>query len=65
MEICAYINPTSQLATQPIMADIMVKHNYRDIKINESMTITIDIEEMKKKMEEDFYRSIGCPFIEA
>lgn len=65
MAMCAYIDPASQEATQPIMADIMVKHDYRDIKINENMTITIDLEEMKKKITEDFYRSIGCPFMEA
>lgn len=65
MALCTYIDPASQTASQPIMADIIIKHDYRDIKINESMTITIDLEEMKKKIAEDFYRSIGCPFIEA
>lgn len=40
-----------------------VEHNYRDIKIAENTTVTIDIEEMKKKMREDFYKNLGCGFL--
>ena len=50
-------------ATSPLAADMVqpmaVKHDYRDIKIAEGITVTIDIEELKKKMVDDFYRSVG------
>ena len=38
---------------QPIMADIAVKHDYRDIKCGD-MTLTIDIEEYKRRLKERF-----------
>ena len=63
---CIYLEPlTSSLAerlTQPIVADVMTKHDYRHVKIGENTTITINLEEVKKKMQEDFYKAIGCPF---
>lgn len=36
-----------------------VKHDYRDIKISEGVTITIDVEELKEQMRKDFYRKVG------
>lgn len=57
-------NPAAQQSTQPIATDVMVKHDYRNIKIGENTTVTIDLEEMKKKMVEDIYTAIGCPFME-
>ena len=65
---CMYLepltNPAAAEITQPIMADIAVKHDYRAIKIGENTTVTIDLEEMKKKLEEDFYKSIRCSFLQ-
>lgn len=65
---CLYLephtNPAAAEITQPIMADISVKHDYRDIKIGENTTVTIDLEEMKKKLEEDFYNGIRCSFLQ-
>lgn len=66
---CMYLEPLTNPAaqqqyTQPIVADVMVKHDYRDIKIGENTTVTIDLEEMKKKMVEDIYKAIFCPFME-
>lgn len=70
MEACAYIIPKEPLAqngnqplTQPLMQAMAVKHDYRNIKIAENTTITIDIEELKKKMREDFYKNLGCGFL--
>lgn len=64
---CMYLEPLSNPAaasvTQPIMADIAVKHDFRDIKIGENTTVTIDLEEMKKKMVEDFNKAINCKFL--
>lgn len=49
-------------ATMGVAADMVqplaVKHDYRDIKIGENTTVTIDLEEMKKKLHEDMMKSI-------
>lgn len=47
--------PLMQSATQ----SLVVKHNYRNIKVGENTTITIDVEELKKQMQEDHYKSMG------
>ena len=53
----------SQPAVAPILEDaaapVLAKHNYRDIKIDTNTTVTIDLEDMKKKMVEEFYKSQG------
>lgn len=36
-----------------------VKHDYRNIKVSEGVTITIDVEELKEQMRKDFYRKMG------
>ena len=52
--------------SSPIVADMIepmtVKHDYRDIKIAEGMTVTIDLEDVKRKLEEEFYRGVGLRF---
>lgn len=69
MEACAYLiskeslaNPSAQQSTEPIAADMAVKHDYRDIKIAKNTTVTIDLEEIKKKVKKDFYKNLGCTF---
>lgn len=59
MESLAYIGPAVQTAAQPLVADVLVKHDYRDIKVAENTTITIDVEEIKRQMKKDFYRKAG------
>lgn len=64
---CAYLEPTiqpyTQSSTQPLMQDMLVKHDYRNVKIGENTTVTIDLEKMKKKINEDFYKAINCAFL--
>lgn len=54
---CAYIIPEPIAASamaeisMPIMADILIKHDYRDIKIDKTTTITIDLEDLKRELE--------------
>lgn len=38
---------------------ILVQHNYRDIKVSDGMTISIDLEEIKKQIEQNIYRQAG------
>lgn len=59
METLAYIEPATQAAAQPFGAEVLVKHDYRDIKVAENTMITIDVEEIKRQMEKDFYRKAG------
>lgn len=55
MEECAYLFEPSLVAdiaapmSQSYAVPIMEPHDYRDIKINKSTTITIDIEDVKKR----------------
>lgn len=67
MEAMAYLEPKVAAAVSadcasPVLADILVKHDYRDIKVGENTTITIDVEELKRQMKEDFYRKLGIGF---
>ena len=65
MELCAYIEEPPLMAevAMPSVADLiqpmMIKHDYRDVKVGENTTITIDVEELKRQMENDFYKSVG------
>lgn len=65
MELCAYIEEPPLMAevAMPSVADLiqpmMIKHDYRDVKVGENTTITIDVEELKRQMKNDFYKSVG------
>lgn len=52
MEAHGYLQPD-------VVAPVMVKHDYRDIEIDASTAVTIDLEDIKKQLAEDFYRSQG------
>lgn len=56
MELEGYlISKTAQPMTQPMT----VKHDYRNVKVAENTTITIDFEELKKQMKKEFYKQAG------
>lgn len=59
MEAYGYLQPAASNISENVSAPVMVKHDYRDIKIDASTTVTIDLEDMKKRLAEDFYRSQG------
>lgn len=65
---CAYLEPLSTTFVQPLAVQIAeemaVKHDYRDIKVGENTTVTIDLKEIKKKISEDIYKDIGCNFLQ-
>lgn len=56
--------PASEMMTTPIAAEMLVKHSYRDVKINSTQTITIDLEELKKDLERRLYKGISYPMFE-
>ena len=65
IELCAYIEEPPILAqvAMPSVAELMqpmlIPHDYRDIKVAENTTITIDVEELKRQMQKDFYKQMG------
>lgn len=46
--------PLAQDLAQPLL----IPHDYRNIKVSDGMTITIDIEELKKQLVESHYQKI-------
>lgn len=71
MEACAYMEmPDPCMASAAVEgagyahADVLVKHDYRDIKINSSMTISVDFEDVKRQLERDIYKALGGPCLE-
>lgn len=59
MEAVSYLEPAAQPNIQSLAEPLMVKHDYRDVKIDSNTTVTIDLEEIKKKMREEVFN----PFI--
>lgn len=55
MEALAYMNEASNVAGVNAAESIIQPHDYRDIKISADVTVTIDLEELKKKLEESMY----------
>ena len=47
--------------TQDVVAPIMAKHDYRNVKIDTNTTVTIDLEELKERIARDFYKDLGLP----
>lgn len=70
MEACAYAiekhksvaSPVIQSSAMPLMQEMLVKHDYRQIKIAENTVVTIDLEEMKEKLTNDIYKKAGIGF---
>lgn len=66
MELCEYLEQPKNIASSvsmPSVADMVqpmsVSHDYRDVKVGENTTITIDVEELKRQMEKEIYKSAG------
>lgn len=56
-------NPAEAVLTQSLSAPVLNPHEYRDVKISTSTTVTIDLVELKKKMQDDFYKALNCGFL--
>lgn len=50
--------PLAQEAAQPLL----VPHDYRNVKVADGMTITIDLEDLKKQLVESHFRQIGLNY---
>lgn len=66
LESCAFVEvekqnsaPYTQQNTVNFTAPELRKHQYRDIRLAENTTVTIDLEEIKEQLRKDFYRQAG------
>lgn len=50
--------PLAQEAAQPLL----IPHDYRNVKVADGMTITIDLEESKRRLVESHYPQIGLNY---
>ena len=63
MECHAYLQPAVANILEDAAAPLLAKHDYRNIKIDSNTTVTIDLEDIKKRLAEDFYRSQGIGLV--
>lgn len=62
MEALAYMEDAMASARVNAAQPLMVSHDYRNIKISDSMNIAIDVEELKRELEKSIYKSAGLMF---
>ena len=55
------LHTAAESAAQEATQELMVKHDYRDIKIDQDTTVTIDLEDIKKQIEKRIYESFLNP----
>ena len=48
--------------TQDLEQPLLIPYDYRNIKVAEGMTITIDLEDLKKQLVESHYKQIGLNY---
>ncbi|MGW8114050.1 hypothetical protein ACVS9P_02505 [Caproicibacterium sp. NSD3] len=56
MEAVAVMAQASMPSAESAAMPALVKHDYRNVKITENTTVTIDLEEMKENMRKSFYK---------
>ena len=59
MEALAYcepmLSPATTTAAATLTQPLLVSHDYRNIKVGENTTITIDLEEVKEQLRKSYY----------
>lgn len=54
MEAVGYLEPATAPVATELTAPLLAPHDYRNIKVAENTTITIDLEELKRQLAERF-----------
>lgn len=62
MEALAYMEDAMASAGINAAQSAMVPHDYRNIKLSDSMNMTIDVEELKRELEKSMYKRVGLMF---
>lgn len=55
MEAEAYAIPVTMPGVAELAQPIVARHDYRDIKVSENTTITIDFEKLKKQLQQSHF----------
>lgn len=55
----AYLAPVVSPIIENMASPVLKAHDYRNVKVSENTTITIDVEEQKERMRKEIYRQAG------
>ena len=55
----AYLTPVISLIIEDVASPVLKAHDYRNVKVAEKTTITIDVEDLKERMRKEIYRQAG------
>lgn len=55
----AYLTPTTSPIVEDATSPVLKAHDYRNVKVAENTTATIDVEELKERMRKEIYRQAG------
>lgn len=56
------LSVAAENAALPAAQDALIKHDYRNVWIDPTTTVTIDLEDVKKQIERDLCKALYCPF---
>lgn len=55
----AYLTPVISPIIEDVASPVLKAHDYRNVKVAEKTTITIDVEDLKERMRKEIYRRAG------
>lgn len=55
----AYLTPVISPIIEDVALPVLNAHDYRNVKVAENTTVTIDVEELKERMRKEIYRKAG------
>lgn len=55
----AYLAPFTSPIIEDMASPVLKAHDYRNVKVAENTTITIDVEELKERIRKEIYRQVG------
>ena len=59
MEMVGFLESASATAKQEVANSVIVPHKYRQVKIAPNTTVTIDLEDIRKEMEQSIAKQTG------
>lgn len=55
----AYLTPVISPIIEDVASPVLKAHDYRNVKVAEKTTITIDVEDLKERMRKEIYKKAG------
>lgn len=62
MEALAYLEPAGMPVAMELPQPLLVPHDYRNIKVAENTTVTIDMEKLKKDLVQSHFPTMGLNY---